>query len=204
MSIVDEINKDLEKMGGDTSGNTLEEAMDKFGDEIIEKIGEATELPEVTSEDEGDVLMVNSEGKWAKGTIPAPEPELPAVTSEDAGDVLTVNSEGKWAAETPESNEPFVVNFTYDGTDITCDKTAAEIRTAIQNYNDIKAQCSAASGSHDSSRTGHYVLLGGNERDFVFVSANNTPSTTNVKLTYICYVSGAGTWFTKQQTITFD
>lgn len=96
MSIVDEINKDLEKMGGDTSGHTVEEAMDKFGDQIIKEIGDATELPEVTSEDEGDVLMVNSEGKWGKGEIPAPEPELPEVTSDYVGTVLTVNSEGKW------------------------------------------------------------------------------------------------------------
>ena len=92
MSVVDEINKDLEKLGGDTSGQTIEEAMDKFGDEIVEKIGEATELPEVSSDDNGSILKV-VDGAWAKGEEIK---ELPEVTSEDEYDILTVNSEGEW------------------------------------------------------------------------------------------------------------
>lgn len=56
------------------------------------------ELPPVTSEDEGDVLTVNSSGAWVKGAIPS---QLPAVTPEDVGKVLTVDSDGNWVAVLP-------------------------------------------------------------------------------------------------------
>ena len=58
-------------------------------------IHSATELPETSIEDAGDVLMVNEEGEWDKGEIIIPQ-ELPTVTSEDAGDVLMVNDDGEW------------------------------------------------------------------------------------------------------------
>lgn len=55
--------------------------------------GATAELPKVTSEDNGNALLVSS-GKWAKGAIPA---ELPAVSATNNGQVLTV-VEGAWAA----------------------------------------------------------------------------------------------------------
>lgn len=51
-------------------------------------------LPNVTSDDNGDILTV-VEGEWAKGEVPT---ELPTVTSADEGDVLTVDNNGKWVA----------------------------------------------------------------------------------------------------------
>lgn len=60
------------------------------------KAAETKELPTVTTSDAGNVLTVNSSGKWAKA---APPTELPDVTSSDAYKVLAVNSSGAWAAD---------------------------------------------------------------------------------------------------------
>lgn len=57
--------------------------------------GGGSELPEVTSDDNGDVLTV-VEGVWAKATPPE---GLPAVTSDDNGDYLRV-VDGQWAKAT--------------------------------------------------------------------------------------------------------
>lgn len=51
------------------------------------------ELPTVTTEDAGDVLVVNEEGKWDKGEAGS---GLPEVTTDDNGDILQV-IEGAWA-----------------------------------------------------------------------------------------------------------
>lgn len=98
---------------------------------ISDNYGGAT-LPEVTNDDNGDVLAVVS-GAWAKSAAPS---SLPAVTRDDNGDVLTV-VEGAWAKAAPSGGGGGVltVNVTVDETaqDLTwvCDKTASEIYTAV-------------------------------------------------------------------------
>ena len=63
--------------------------------QLLEKTQLAvTELPGVTSADNGKVLKVSG-GAWTAGTETV---ELPAVTSADAGKVLTVDSNGHWVA----------------------------------------------------------------------------------------------------------
>lgn len=63
--------------------------------QLLEKTQLAvTELPSVTSADNGKVLKVSG-GAWGAG---AETVELPAVTSADAGKVLTVDSNGHWVA----------------------------------------------------------------------------------------------------------
>ena len=70
----------------------MTKAMEQIADKLVGV--DVTELPAVTSADNGKVLMV-VEGKWAAAAIPS---QLPAVTTEDAGKVLTVDAEGAWDA----------------------------------------------------------------------------------------------------------
>ena len=99
------------------------------------EISGGSELPEVTSSDNGDVLMV-VEGVWAKADPPT---ELPAVTSSDNGDVLTV-VEGVWAKAAPAGKTVLIpVSGTYDdqtGTStVSCEYTAEDIVEIVNNGN---------------------------------------------------------------------
>ena len=60
-------------------------------------------LPEVTEDDNGDVLMIVN-GKWGKGE---PITELPEVTSLNDGEVLTVVG-GEWGGAQPSTGLPTV------------------------------------------------------------------------------------------------
>lgn len=94
---VDELKTLYVKLGG----NIADVANLQTDAELIDKIEDldltAGRLPEVTADDNGDILSV-VEGAWAKVES---ESELPAVTSADAGEVLTVNPSGAWAKAEP-------------------------------------------------------------------------------------------------------
>ena len=63
-------------------------------------IHSATELPETSIVDAGDVLMVNDEGEWDKGEIIIPQ-EVPTPAVADSGKVISVNSSGEYELATP-------------------------------------------------------------------------------------------------------
>lgn len=81
-------------------------------------------LPSVTADDNGDVLTV-VDGAWDKA---APSGGLPTVTADDNGDVLTV-VDGAWGKAAPSGGSVLIVTITDD----VADKTAGEIWAAIQN-----------------------------------------------------------------------
>ena len=77
--------------------------------DIADRLDSASsELPTVSTTDNGDVLKVVS-GKWAKGEE---SKELPAVSSTDNGNVLTV-VEGAWAKSAPSGGGGLLVETTF-------------------------------------------------------------------------------------------
>lgn len=94
MTKVEELKKMYENMGGDPEAVADKTLITEMLDAMSEL--ELSELPDVTADDNGDVLTV-VEGAWAKAVAPT---ALPDVTADDNGDVLTV-VEGAWAKATP-------------------------------------------------------------------------------------------------------
>ena len=138
--------------------------------EMLEKISTvasaaASELPAVTSSDNGKALIVSS-GKWQKGTV------LPSVTSSNVGKVLAVDSNGKWAAQ---SNMAMVeATFEKNGDVFSVSsigRTFADIRKMLQNGKQV-----VLSANMDSERT-HFP-----NQCFQFASGvafmNGVPNTT--------------------------
>lgn len=92
MTTVTELKELYVKLGGKLS-DVKDITTDAEMIDYIAKTNLGVELPEVTADDNGDVLAV-VEGAWAKSDAPT---ELPAVTASDNGKALTV-AEGAWSA----------------------------------------------------------------------------------------------------------
>lgn len=86
----------------------------------------ASQLPAVSGSDNGNVLTV-VEGSWSKA---APAGQLPAVSSADNGNVLTV-VEGSWAKAAPAGGGMFIVTVTEGYDSYTADKTFSQIAAAF-------------------------------------------------------------------------
>ena len=86
-------------LGGDISAlanvNDVTAILNAIADlDTVQKIKSATELPDVSDVDDGDVLTV-VDGEWAKAEPSGGGSSLPSVSSTDNGDVLTVVN-GAW------------------------------------------------------------------------------------------------------------
>ena len=136
--------------------------------------GGGSDLPEVTTDDNGDVLTV-VEGAWAKADAPS---GLPEVTSANAGEILKVNSLGEWENANAET---LVVTATPTSlTEATIDVEASKIYAA---YNagvtvliKIPANNLTAIVSYATEHDGIYRFVGvmsGGDRAVRILTINN-------------------------------
>ena len=141
--------------------------------------GGGSELPAVTSDDNGDVLTV-VEGAWAKADPPS---SLPAVTGSDNGDVLTV-VEGAWAKAAP----AFIVEETWETNVATLSEKASDIwgaylagKHVIAVYDGGEGNAVVINGLSSASLTpaGNYTFLfmgGSGNIEFYAENGNANPT----------------------------
>ncbi len=133
MTKVEELKKMYENMGGDPEAVADKTLITEMLDAMSEL--ELSELPEVTAEDNGDVLTV-VDGVWGK-SAPASS-GLPEVTAADNGDVLSV-VEGAWAKAAPAENTAIfnaILSTSGSGTimgTLSDGKTYSDIHEAFQS-----------------------------------------------------------------------
>ena len=135
------------------------------------------ELPTVTTEDAGDVLVVNEEGKWDKGEAGG---GLPEVTTEDNGDILQVVN-GAWA-KAAMSKDVVIYNVTR-GTDnkITLPCTYTELLNNVQNKDVILNVKNGNTTTYTQMRCGGYNTSG----DIFFIGIKSAPTTTSFSSSYV-------------------
>lgn len=130
-------------------------------------IHSATELPETSIEDAGDVLMVNDEGEWDKGEIIVPQ-ELPTPAAADIGKIVSVVSDGdegaEYSLEDVPSSEPFIIEMTVDQDDnyvLSENTSLADLRAAITAKRPLQI--------FDTSYNGNvtYILTGMNPNNSI-------------------------------------
>lgn len=132
--------------------------------ELIDAIAEiysggGSSLPAVTSDDNGKALLVQ-EGAWDKGTLPS---GLPTVTASDNNKSLRVTN-GEWSVDANQLVATFSLTSVAGEETWECDKTFAQVKSAIAAGKEIvaKAENVFGVGVHGYGRLiseGNYVIM---------------------------------------------